>query len=270
MPPQSDFNSNPPGSWDATPKQTREDIFQHSLRLLEKSRQKVDRLRRVNQVLQNELQKEQKNFQGSEKRFQSLLDQANQQIQDLRRAGMSWKNKAQTHEQEIGRMEIETQTLMKNLEECKDRIFDAQPVQGMTDTELRSMYTRLCNRLEYWVDEHFDDIDSPGSMRALRLPPDDESDLSLQYFSQREFDAVRAQPELSIMFLVTLVTRHLQYCLLGPARIFPGMDKLTESWLHDIVNGIGELRPEQGKADSPEHREMLMIPRRRGATKLAG
>ncbi|KAJ9606960.1 hypothetical protein H2200_008971 [Cladophialophora chaetospira] len=154
--------------------------------------------------------------------------------------------KLKRRDQKIRELEKEKVALENALDKCKDQIIRMQPVQGVTDDQLRGQYEGLCDSIEYWVDNHFGDEEDilPKMLSSTNdQEPFEEANIVVRYLRQEDIDVIRHYGEVEIPMLQALVSRHFCFTLLGRARIFPGMDGDTEFWLREIMAGMSNLKP---------------------------
>ncbi|KAH0831609.1 hypothetical protein FOPE_02888 [Fonsecaea pedrosoi] len=146
------------------------------------------------------------------------------------------------------------ESLLRNLEICKDRIFRMLPVEGMADTQLQQQYITLCKGIESCCDVHFGDAE--GFIAALSC--DDGSSgriigtqLGMDYLSESDLVLAEQNPNIEIPMMQRQIFYYLHETLLGAERIFPGLDPDTETCLGRIIDGLSALKPAKGKKLPP-------------------
>ncbi|KIW81061.1 hypothetical protein Z517_04084 [Fonsecaea pedrosoi CBS 271.37] len=142
------------------------------------------------------------------------------------------------------------ESLLRNLEICKDRIFRMLPVEGMADTQLQQQYITLCKGIESCCDVHFGDAE--GFIAALSC--DDGSSgriigtqLGMDYLSESDLVLAEQNPNIEIPMMQRQIFNYLHETLLGAERIFPGLDPDTETCLGRIIDGLSALKPAKDK-----------------------
>lgn len=162
--------------------------------------------------------------------------------------------------QEIETLKEDKAELMKNLEECKDRVFNMQPVQGMADTQLRDQYDHVCNDIEYWVENHFSEVENViHPLLDARVDEKSPDTLNVVPFStaKEHLDAIEDHPEIELTMFQGAISRYLHLNLLE--RIVPGLPLGCELLLSDIIKGMESLKPVKGKIPHQLHISLIGI-----------
>ena len=221
------------------------------------SRQQYNDLMKQNQELT-------KNFREESKKSKAVIENLEGHVartrDKLQSTNAILETKDQLHEKHIARLrqimgnrtrqverlQGENVELAKNLENCKDRIFNMQPVEGMADTQLRDNYTQVCNGVEYWVENHFSEVDS--LILRISVAEDTEpTNIAKVHLMPEDAEVVQQNPDIELAMLQSLISRHLFSNLLAPQRIFPGLDENAEFWLSEIFEGMRLLKPAKGR-----------------------
>ncbi|OAL39379.1 hypothetical protein AYO20_01249 [Fonsecaea nubica] len=155
-----------------------------------------------------------------------------------------------TLKSQLQQSRVDRESLLRNLESCKDRIFRMLPVEGMADTQLQQQYITLCKGIESCCDVHFGDAE--GFIAALSC--DDGSSgrtigtqLGMDYLSKRNLVLAEQNPNIEIPMMQRQIFDCLYETLLGAERILPGLDPDTETCLGRIIDGLSALKPAKDK-----------------------
>ncbi len=134
----------------------------------------------------------------------------------------------------------ENATLKASLEEFKDSVFSMQPTQWTTDSQLGGTYTNLCDRIEYWVENFFGELEEP----LLQMVQSEDAPTS--WLTEQEWRAVGNNPALNVPVLTALFGRYLQATLLSKELVYPGLDVDVQAWLYKISHGMSNVKPAKG------------------------
>ena len=220
-----------------------------------------------------------------ESEVRNLWETVNNLISELDKSNVTLKTKEQDHDRDSARLRQilrartdqlekvkgEKEDLTRNLERCKDRIFSMQPVQGMTDTQLRDKYTDLCNSIEDWVESHFDDMENFLLNLATHgiKQPRETANVVEAHIEDEDIGVIKGEPATELMMLQALIARHLYVTLLTPGRVYPGLGSDTDFWFSEILDGMRFLTPPKGKSFLAYLSLLLMKSRQRGHPDVA-
>ncbi|KAI1618642.1 hypothetical protein EDD37DRAFT_677723 [Exophiala viscosa] len=245
-----------PGSYEAVIKQKNE-----ASRQLTAHSEQLEELIHRNSLLEQEFDDVVNILRSDKKRLSEVIKGRDNKIQGLEYviADLQRERQQYMHESNVDRLAIKQQLRMRtqqldgsrseikllktSLEECKDRIFSMQPVQGMSDTQLQTSYTDLCNSIEYWVEEQFDEVEDVIRKVITAGRPVSGPHVVWDHISKATFHVVKLNPELNNALLVALMSRYLYSQFLSADRVYPGLPDNTEAYLRDINIGINNISP---------------------------
>ena len=207
----------------------------------------VNVLRNDKSMLSEENKSKDKKIQRLENDIANLQRERQHLMHESNAEWANIKQQLRMRNQQLGDARSENKLLKASLEECKDRIFSMQPAQGLSDIQLQNAYTDLCNSIEYWVEEQFDEVENVIRSIVHAGTRGDDPHVVWDHITQPDYDAVKLEPELNNALLVALLSQHLYSQFLAPERVYPGLPDTTESCLRDIIHGITNLHPSKGK-----------------------
>ena len=150
------------------------------------------------------------------------------------------KTKLDIAEKEIGR-------LQDALEECKDKIFDMQPDQHMSDAQIRNHYGSYCESVGDWVDSTFQD--AGGLLVSLKdgsLSTQTVNNL-LKYLPLGALDLVQRYPVLDSILLEGFLHGIIYEKFFNSQDHFPGLPMGIENFLNRAEQGLKRLEAHSGK-----------------------
>lgn len=137
-------------------------------------------------------------------------------------------------------------SLEKNLEECKSRVFRYQPFQGPTDEEVSRMYDGLCRDIEDLVHTGF----SGDESAIFRLEPVHDGARQLfqihGMFDDQELAAIHSRAGVAQAMLPSLLLRGLFHAILEPEKVSCGLPAEVEKYFGEMMVATKRLQPAKG------------------------
>lgn len=146
----------------------------------------------------------------------------------------------------------ENKVLRDNLEECKAQIFEMQPIEGFSDTQLVQATKDLCEYIETWVFTTFPDAENALTYLLSRQSTVGTRNLVESCMSRQEVRLTVMYPKLDLNLVAVFVLRHLHEVFLASHRVLPGLDSTTETTVHAMVEGLESVEPPRGRLATTE------------------
>ena len=157
------------------------------------------------------------------------------------------KAKIQRRESELAKAQAQINSLKADLEKCKERIFNMQPLQGMPETQLAELYKDLCQSIEVWVESCFGDVNdamlkiaNAHSLEDVLFPVD-------VYLAPNEIDLTMDNPANDMIILASFVFRILYAYFFDVEWVDPAISYESNQLLSQILRAMSNLQPRKGK-----------------------
>ena len=128
----------------------------------------------------------------------------------------------------------------KELQICRDDLFNLQPMVQLTDSQILSQYETLCQQISNWVDNEIS-IYEDNFHNARSQPPVivHGNDLKIKAFLQKA-------PEGGEYLLVAMIHRFIQKGFFEANDILFGFPEVEAAWIDEAANMMPKLEPKRG------------------------
>jgi hypothetical protein len=140
--------------------------------------------------------------------------------------------------------------LQKNLDDCKETIFDLQGAQSVSDGEIDTAYENLFQTIETWTTDTFADTDDALRTAVATMQSKDVDYDMESYVSEKHLDLAANYPLLDSVLLTSFFTKPIYTKLLDPLRICPGLSDNENNLLNFVLIGMTKVTPRKGKISS--------------------
>lgn len=209
---------------------------------------KIDALENHEKQLKARLQDKEGCIRQFQKYTQELEEQIREGKQEYSELIARSKSKIAHGDQMLAETQKKMASLSKDLEDCKERIFSMQPVQGMTDAQLVELFNNLCRNIEDWVETSFGDVED--AIMTMAKTPDVEGGQHWVHvvLNQRELWTVNHDPSTDKVMLASFIFRMLYKHFLRDQRLIPGLPESCHTLLSHLIKAAGNLQPTNGKS----------------------
>ncbi|KIV84784.1 hypothetical protein PV11_00542 [Exophiala sideris] len=205
-------------------------------------------VRRHNETEQSvQIQQKDRVIARLENNILNLKNEFKLQAEQYKKAVSERTTLLQKRNTELDGAHSEIRLLKKDLEDCKERIFAMQPVQGMSDTQLLDAYNGLCRNIEEWVETCFDEVDNALIRMADAQKRDKKDSLVWLFFPRIELQAIAENNSMDKPMLMSFIFRVLYDHILMMDIPVPGLPRDCEVILNSLTDCIGKVHPAKGK-----------------------
>lgn len=155
------------------------------------------------------------------------------------------RNKGQQVEEQLCKSQEKNKNLAAALEECKDRLFDTQPYQSLTDDGISNLYTIFSQAVEDWV---LFDIPSESNTLKLLRRSNAGAKLVAKCMADSEVDLSKRFPRIDGLMLVAMFFRYVYHFFLAPGVMEAGLGESEQIILDNVMDGLSKVVPPKGKS----------------------
>jgi hypothetical protein len=145
--------------------------------------------------------------------------------------------------------ETEAAQLRVDLEDCKERIFQLQPQNQVSDGQIGRQYRDLCEAIADWVDSEFAEFE--GYLQTFSecwFPDDIDEFLNNNVFASGEKTVIMNHPSAELCMTRYTIHACLHAAALAVGQWFLGIDYAAQRLLSRIEVGMRNLVPKRGKS----------------------
>ena len=160
------------------------------------------------------------------------------------------------------------QKMHASLEKCKAQIFDMQPLEHLTDSELKDQYKDLCDTIGVFAELQFGDSDNPlQELLAAVPPPQLQHPVQTCFTRDGYIELVKKFPEAGVSFIRCLLARYSYCAALDEQKYYPGLGAEKAAFLAFLEQALSTGPAKRGKThalvvvgftDTQETRASLM------------
>jgi hypothetical protein len=169
--------------------------------------------------------------------------------EEIRRQKNSTKNEKGRLITRLMVAKTEIAQLRVDLEGCKERIFQLQPQNQVSDAQIGRQYRDLCEAIADWVDSDFEELD--GYLQTFSkglFPPEIFDLLKYHVFASGEMAVIINHPSAESCMTRFIIHAVLHDTVLAVDQWFPGIGYAAERLLSRIEVGMRNLVPKRGKS----------------------
>jgi hypothetical protein len=168
--------------------------------------------------------------------------------EEIRRQKNSTKNEKGRLITRLVVAKTEIAQLRVDLEGCKERIFQLQPQNQVSDAQIGRQYRDLCEAIADWVDSDFEELDGYLQTFSKGLFPPEIFDLLNHVFASGEMAVIINHPSAESCMTRFIIHAVLHDTVLAVDQCFPGIGYAAERLLSRIEVGMRNLVPKRGKS----------------------
>ena len=180
--------------------------------------------------------------------IEKVLADTQHNVNQYARITSEWKAAGEYQTKRADTAIKENIRLQKSMKYCKDRIFNTQPFQAMTDNQIAKLYRELCESIESWVATMFEDVEEDLLQKLLTSRQAADQNLIEAYIFGRELMYLKHLPKVEHYVIACAVSRFLFKEMLHLRHVAPGMEKGLEDVLIEMTEEVGKLEPPRGKS----------------------
>jgi len=190
--------------------------------------------------------------QNGNRPHQNMLNElrrVQRENEELNRQKDSAENENERLTTQLMVAETEIAQMRVDLEGCKERIFQLQPQNQVSDAQIGRQYRDLCEAIADRVDSDFEELD--GYLQTFltgSFPPEVLELLQNDVFASGEMAVIINHPSAESCMTRFIIHAVLHNTVLAVDQWFPGIGYAAESLLSRIEVGMRNLVPKRGKS----------------------
>jgi hypothetical protein len=188
------------------------------------------------------------NLKKSE-RTEDALQRAYKGLESLQADLRGAKERESSKHAQLLQAENDIVHLEKCLNDCKDRIFEMQPIEHMTDAQVAEQYVTLCEAVSDWTDQQFGELDDPlEAINDVMQRGTTRQVIKKCLVSTGDLDIARTDPLSGCIVLTSFIYQFLHQSILQETIFFPGLSPAWENFVSFMEGGMRTLQPARGDA----------------------
>ena len=142
----------------------------------------------------------------------------------------------------------ENQKLQNSLEKCKERIFNIQPVEEISDTQIAEEYASLCENIGDWAERQLGDYDNFLERVPSATWKEGLEDFVRDYFEEDGYvEVIGKYPAAAVLFARNVIAQHIHDFFLVECKHYPGLCIEHENLLTMLEESMRDFKPRRGK-----------------------
>ena len=185
---------------------------------------------------------------------EGLIEELGDVYKEVQRLNEASREEQRESKQKVEELLTTQAALRQDLQHCKNDLFQLQPPNQVSDTEIAARFKELSQAISLWVDEVLTYIDSISQDQDKTTTYTNISQLLCDYSYKIDLETcqqIKELPNLAEFLLQRTIFAHLQQSFFDEYQTIVGMEPKFNGWIHTTVEGMKILKAQGGKLSAP-------------------